>query len=283
MLKLIRPRHLANRACRLLSTHQQPSSSCQDELSSTVKRIREEMAADKQKLNWRKPIGDRPEDWNSKLKLFSDSEQTSDFIVMMQQPLDLSPSNLRNWWDKRKERIERHMQQFIPERHKILGPELAAAHFILYRGGAVKFTEGRRWHRATEDGEFSLPNKFSPDYKVEALRCDNMILYFEGLENLRCLDHLKFLSFHNVSTFDDFCLDRVSGSEYPRLEVLDLSGTRVTAEGLSCLYRLPSLKLLILNDPKENLEMELATAMLEVALAPLKIVASNVIHQEDDN
>ncbi|XP_034657715.1 distal membrane-arm assembly complex protein 2 [Drosophila subobscura] len=250
-----------------------------EEVSHTVRRIREELASDKQRLKWRTPIGDRPEDWgNSKLKLFSNSEQNSDFIVMMQRPIDLSPKNMKQWWANRQEKIERHMQQFIPERHKILGAELAASHFILYRGGAARFVNDPRWHRATEDGEFSLPNKFHPGYKVEALRCDNMVLYYEGLENLRCLDQLKFLSFHNVKTFDDWCLDRVSGGEFPRLEVLDLSGTAVTTDGLSCLYRLPQLKLLILDDPKQTLEMELAAAMLEVALSPLKVVGADAIH-----
>ncbi|BFF97356.1 distal membrane-arm assembly complex protein 2 [Drosophila madeirensis] len=257
----------------------QPTNEPNEEVSHTVRRIREELASDKQRLKWRTPIGDRPEDWgNSKLKLFSNSEQNSDFIVMMQRPIDLSPKNMKQWWANRQEKIERHMQQFIPERHKILGAELAAAHFILYRGGAARFVNDPRWHRATEDGEFSLPNKFHPGYKVEALRCDNMVLYYEGLENLRCLDQLKFLSFHNVKTFDDWCLDRVSGGEFPRLEVLDLSGTAVTTDGLSCLYRLPQLKLLILDDPKQTLEMELAAAMLEVALSPLKVVGADAIH-----
>ncbi|KAH8256126.1 hypothetical protein KR026_008709 [Drosophila bipectinata] len=271
--------HLRQYGPRLVSTL--PSNQAQpgeEEVSATVKRIRAELATDKQKLKWRTPIGDRPEDWSSKLKLFSNNEQTSDFIVMMQRPIDISPSNVKEWWKNRGERIERHMQQFIPERHKILGAELAAAHFILYRGGAAKFHNDSRWHRATEEGEFNLPNKFDARFKVEALRCDNMTLYYEGLENIRSLGSLKFLSFHNVKTFDDWCLDRISGGGYPNLEVLDLSGTDITINGLSCLYRLPHLKLLILDDPKATLEMELASAMLEEAIPNLKIVGADAIH-----
>ncbi|KAH8405274.1 hypothetical protein KR222_001014 [Zaprionus bogoriensis] len=255
-----------------------PSSDPETEVSATVKRIRQELAQDKEQLRWRTPIGDRPEDWNSKLKLFANQEQTSDFIVMMQQPIDLSAKSIKRWWGNREERIERHMQQFIPERHKILGVDLAAAHFILYRGGAAKFLNDARWHRATKEGDISLPNKFNPSYKLEALRCDNMQLYYEGLENLRCLEHLKFLSFHNVKTFDDWCLDRVSGGEYPRLEVLDVSGTDTTANGLSCLYRLPKLKLLIVDDPKKSLELELTVTMLEAEMPALKVVAADTIH-----
>lgn len=277
---LSRSSRYLNTCARLLyrCTATLPNSQSDSEVSATVKRIRQELAQDKQQLQWRTPIGDRPEDWNSKLKLFSNMEQTSDFIVMMQRPINLSPKSVKQWWNKRQERIERHMQQFIPERHKILGAELAAAHFILYRGGAAKFISDARWHRASEDGEFNLPNKFHPGYKLEALRCDNMQLYYEGLENVRCLEHLKFLSFHNVKTFDDWCLDRVSGGEFPRLEVLDISGTQITPKGLACLYRLPQLKLLIVDDPKQSLEMELTASMLETELQPLKIVAADTIH-----
>lgn len=267
--------HLAYRYTSTL-----PSHNSEEEVSGTVKRIRQQLAQDKQQLSWRTPIGDRPEDWNSKLKLFANSEQTSDFIVMMQRPIDLSPKGVKKWWTKRQERIERHMQQYVPERHKILGPELAAAHFVLYRGGAAKFLNDKRWHRASEDGEFNLPNKFNANYKLEALRCDNMQLYYEGLENLRSLEHLKFLSLHNVKPFDDWCLDRISGGDYPHLEVLDISNTSITHRGLACLYRLPQLKLLIIDDPKQSLEMELSVAMLELAMPPLKVMAADTIHSK---
>ena len=260
-----------------------PAPRDEDEPSSaTLERIKRELEQDKSAMQWRTPIGDRPEDWNSKLKLFSNTEQTSDYIIMMQKPIDLSPSSIKNWWRKRKERIERHMQQYVPERLQILGPDLAAAHFLLYRGGSVKFSQNTGWLRANEDGEFNLPNKFHPGYQVEGLRCDNMTLYYEGLENLRCLQYLKFLSFHNVKTFDDWCLDRVSGSQFPILEVLDISATAITHNGFSCLYRIPTLKLLIVDNPKLNLAFELSCSMLEEAIPGLKIVGAETVHKTDE-
>ncbi|XP_054732609.1 distal membrane-arm assembly complex protein 2 [Anastrepha obliqua] len=265
-------------AVRLQHLSSQHKSTHDGTKSSTLERIREELIADKEKLQWRKPVGERPGDWNSKLKVFGNSEQTSDYIIMMQKPINLSPSALKKWWRKRKERIEKHMQQYVSERHEILGPELAAAHFLLYRGGAVKFVHERNWMRANDDGEFDLPKKYHPAFKVEGLRCDNMTLYYEGLENLRNLQELKFLSFHNVRTFDDWCLDRVSASSYPKLEVLDISGTNCKTNGLSCLYRIPTLKLLIVNDPKESLEFELGCSMLQEVIPNLKVVNASSIH-----
>lgn len=110
------------------------------------------------------------------------------------------------------------------------------------------------------------------------MRCDNMELYYEGLENIRELKSLKFLSFHNVETFDDWCLDRVSGSYYENLEILDLSGTQITENGLTSLYRLPTLKMLILDDPKKSIKYELTCAMLEEIIFDLKICKSSQIH-----
>lgn len=243
--------------------------------SLILKRIREEVEADKQALNWRKnpPKVDGSE---TKLKLFANDEQTSDYIIMMQKPM-----NMKAWfsaWEKRKEQKERYMQHFVPERHNILGSDLASAHFILYRGGAVKFLGMSDWMRADEHREFDLPSKFDPKFKVEGLKCANMLLYYEGLENLRWLQHLKYLSFHNVNTFDDWCLDRVSGSQCPQVEVLDLSGTKCTHHGLSCLYRLRSLKLLIVNEVKKSVEFELSCSMLQEVLPKLKITDATAVH-----
>lgn len=243
-------------------------------------KIRREIEESKRTLQWRTPIGDRPGDWNSKLKTFADMEQTADYITMMQKPINLSPSAMKKWWEKRKERTERFLQQYVSERHEQLGNELAAAHFIIFRGGSVKFLHEKEWKQVNDEGDYNLPTKFHPGWKVEAIKCDYMTLYYEGLENIRCLPNMKFLSFHNVKTFDDWCLDRVSGSEFVRLEVLDLSGTKITANGLQCLYRIPTLKLLIVDDPKVSVEFELACALLEEAIPKLKIFHARDIHSE---
>lgn len=245
--------------------------------SAVQKRIREELARDKLAMKWRKS-NEESGVIDTKLKLFANEEQTSDYIVMMQKPINLNPQSWLKFWEKKKEKEERHMQQFIPERHEILGPDLATAHFILHRGGAVKFVNSQAWMKADEDGGFKLPTTYNAKFKLEAIKCDNMKLYYEGLENIRWLQNLKFLSFHNVKTFDDWCLDRVSGSQCQKLEVLDISGTNCTSRGLSCIYRLNNLKLLIVDDPKCSLEYELTCSMLEETLPKLKIVDAASIH-----
>lgn len=110
---------------------------------------------------------------------------------------------------------------------------------------------------------------------IEALKCDNMELYYEGLENIRRLTKLKYLSFKNVKQFDDWCLDRVSGSEFSSLEMLDLSGTNITEKGLQALYRVPTLRKLILDSPQRDSAWKLVIAMLQEIIPNLEIVDSS--------
>lgn len=235
--------------------------------------IQEQIDADRKALKWRRTAAEAGYFMN-KLKLFSNDHQTSDFLSTVSKPIDLSPSNLLAIWRNKKKFAARYMQQYLPERHKILGPDLATAHFILYRGGSVKFTNGPEWIKADEYGDFDLPKSFDSSYRVEALKCDNMTLYYEGMENLQSLEYLKYISFYNVQLFDDWHLDRLSGMRYPQLEILDITKTNTTYRGLSCLYRLNTLKFLIVDNPKESLAYELSCAMLQEFLPHLEIASS---------
>lgn len=123
---------------------------------------------------------------------------------------------------------------------------------------------------------FDFPNLYDESYELEEIRCDDMELYYEGLENLSRLKCLTRLSFRNVKTFDDWCLDRVSGSDFPSLEVLDLTGTSITERGLSALYRMPSLKMLIVDDPKKSNAFELYSLLLEETIPTLKVVPKSI-------
>lgn len=251
---------------------------------NALEKIKQEIEESKKRLQWRKPLSENSQEWQSKFKVFGDDEQNSDFISLMQQPIDLSPSSVKKWWENRKEYIERQMQSYIPERHNILGNDLAVGHFLVYRGGSVKYLNQKSWIKSklsnnenyNEDND--LPKKYDPEWKLEAIRCDNMKLYYEGLENIRNLQNLKFWSLVNCKTIDDWCLDRISGGQNPKLEVLDLTGTNITYRGLNALYRLESLKVLVLDDPKVSKELELTCALLEDALPKLKIYAAKDIH-----
>lgn len=252
----------------------------QEDDNPNVKKVKKHIAEDRARLKWRTSVQG---EWRSKFSLFApdpENASNSTFLTMMQQPFDFSPSGIKKWKKNRDKKLEIAMQSFIPERHQMLGNDLAAAHFIVHRGGAVKFLNSNTWTKQDENDEYTLPGFHDPSYKIVAMKCDNMNLYYEGLENIRRLHNLKFLSFHNVKTFDDWCLDRVSGSEFTSLEVLDLSGTSITERGLNALYRIPSLKLLIVDDLERNIGMKLICAVIEESYPNIKIVEGNTVHNE---
>lgn len=147
----------------------------------------------------------------------------------------------------------------------------------MYPWFAFRFCGSEEWTKQDKNDEYDLPKNFVPNMYIESIRCDNMELYYEGLENVRRLKHLKYLSFKNVATFDDWCLDRVSGSEFSQLETLDLSGTNITERGLQSLYRIPTLRTLILDEPARDKGMELVLSMLQEVCIHLKVVDSKTI------
>lgn len=118
------------------------SSTCKNHnnMGNDRELIRERIEEDKKKLKWRTPMSEKPEEWYSKMKLFAPEKDTnSHLITKFQQPIDLSPKAIKNWWVNGQEKTEQLMQQFIPERHEQLGNDLAAAHFLVHRGGSIRF------------------------------------------------------------------------------------------------------------------------------------------------
>lgn len=236
----------------------------------------EKIEEDKKKLQWRTPITKQPGAFRSKLEIFNmDQEKEPSGLRMIVMPLDFSIQGIKNSLASYKIKKERFLQQYIPERHEILGSDLAAAHFIIYRGGKVKFVGHQEWSVPSEKDPDTifLPKYYDPSYEIEKIDCSNMKLYYEGLENIRRLTKLKNFSLKNVKLFDDWGLDRVSGSEFISLETLDISGTSVTANGLSALYRMSQLKKLIINqEPEDNLGWHLTISMVMDILPNLEIV-----------
>lgn len=207
------------------------------------------------------------------MRLFANENEDMDVMTALQQPRDVSVKGVKDWFQGRRDNLEQKMQAFIPERNEVLGKDLAAAHFTVYRGGKVRFVGHQEWSQMNEDDDYDLPRFYDEKYKVEAIDFEGMDLFYEGLENTRLLTSLKHISVRNVTRFDDWCLDRVSGSELTSLDTLNLTGTQVTARGLGALYRIPSLRTLILDERLQvDKEVELTTFMLQDIIPDLKIV-----------
>lgn len=98
------------------------------------------LAAAKEKLKWRTPFNERETEWYTKFKVFApEKNEDVDMIAYLQTPFDLTLKGRRERNERKRVALEKAMQQFVPERHQILGNDLAAAHFLVHRGGSVKY------------------------------------------------------------------------------------------------------------------------------------------------
>lgn len=107
-----------------------------------------------------------------------------------------------------------------------------------------------------------------------------MELHYEGLENVRRLNYLRYFSLRNVKQFDDWCLDRLCGNQFDNIEILDVSGTKVTANGLTAVPKLRSLKALVIDLNDRSVEFQLACSLLEEAMPTLRILNSADVHDD---
>lgn len=175
---------------------------------------------------------------------------------------DFSITNIRKWLKHQKDEYARSSQEFVPERHEILGADLATAHFLVPRGGRVRFKGNVYWTERDTKSSRELPNIYDPSYILEAVDINGFDLYYEGLSNLCGLTKLKWLSLKNCKNIDDWGLDKIS-AEFPQLEYLDLSGCAITERGLECMYRMFGLKKLIVTNHHKSVSFELSCFMLE--------------------
>ncbi|XP_074662217.1 distal membrane arm assembly component 2-like [Tubulanus polymorphus] len=166
-----------------------------------------------------------------------------DLVTMMQKQIDLEPDTLRRTLNKRQEQMLMGDQIFRPERHEMLGPDLACAHFICFRGGRVAFEGSARWYFQQTNDESFLPTHKVDSMKLEAIDASRTVLMNIGIDNLSNLNHLKYLNISECWHIDDWCIDKITAMCKDTLVSLDLSGCpHITDRGLSCLHRLRHLR-----------------------------------------
>lgn len=100
-------------------------------LSDIEKRIEES----KSKLQWRKPVVQKSTFLTEGLRFLA-PERTKHFFEIIQRPFD--QQSIAKSLEFKKLEIMSTEQRFIADRHRILGNDLAAAHFLVARGGQVR-------------------------------------------------------------------------------------------------------------------------------------------------
>lgn len=213
---------------------------------------------------WRTPWHESEGKYYNTLRTFYSEDNNVNVMKFLQSDIDLRPSAIKKWWANRREKKMIYLQQYIPERNQKLGNELAAAHFIVHREGAVKFFGEDKWIKADEDKNYLLPGNYQEDKVLQAIDCTDVELYYEGLVNFRGLRQLEWFSINGCTQLDDWALDRISGLFMDNLLYLDIRNCPlITHRGLASLYKIQSLKILYVDELTVSNEFEMTCLMLQ--------------------
>lgn len=254
--------------CLCSAAPKDPKTSMSIELTKssaiqTKQQAKAELAT-KEDMKWRTPWHEKEGEYYTMLRGFYDDKPASPFLRFVQQPFDMSPSAFKGWWAKKKEREAIALQQYLPERHAMLGSELAAAHFLVHRGAAVKFFGDDKWIKANALNDYELPKKYQDDLYLQAIDCTDVELYYEGMVNLKNLKSLEWLSLNGCEKLDDWALDRIGNIFSHSLLYLDLRNIPdITHRGIEALCKLEHLKILYIDDIFASKEFEMTCLLLQ--------------------
>uniref|UniRef100_A0A8R1EB12 ATP synthase subunit s-like protein n=1 Tax=Caenorhabditis japonica TaxID=281687 RepID=A0A8R1EB12_CAEJA len=185
--------------------------------------------------------------------------------------IDHSLDNVRRYKRYKSFQHMQYDQRVIPERLLFLGADLAAAHFLVHRGAAVKFVGDDVWYKKDKYNRYSLPGRKVDNLFIEAIDASGTQIMFEGLENLENLEHLRLLRLANCEFIDDWSVGRIGGL-LPNLEMLDLSGNhRISAKGLMGLKSSKKLKYLRL-EGMDSRNIGKSAILLEETLPNLTVL-----------
>ena len=200
------------------------------------------------------------------------------WFTKITKKIDLSPEGIDEWLSHRLHQTDIQKQKFNPSRHAILGPDLATAHFIIHRGGRIKFVGHSEWWA----DERTLPGTYEEGFVVEKIDASATGLIGEGITNMSNLYNLTDLNLSNNRGLDVFAFDQL----YRQfrfsacLRNLNLTGcSRFCENSLAAIHRLPSLEEVIITGTQaaEYKFLELIVIMLHDINPRLKVIMWTVV------
>ncbi|XP_074548856.1 ATP synthase subunit s, mitochondrial [Halichoeres trimaculatus] len=156
------------------------------------------------------------------------------------------------------------------ERIKAVGPDRAAAEWLLRCGAKVRFQGFDRWHFDYN----GLPTGPLGRYKIQAIDATESCIMYRGFDHLDGLKHVEEIKLNKCIYIEDACLERLSSIENLQeslfmMEVVSCGN--VTDKGIIALHRLKNLEYLFLSDLPGISDKKTTTDRLKTALPRLDI------------
>ncbi|XP_073339832.1 ATP synthase subunit s, mitochondrial [Pagrus major] len=156
------------------------------------------------------------------------------------------------------------------ERIKAVGPDRAAAEWLLRCGAKARFQGFERWHQDYN----GLPTGPLGRYKIQAIDATESCIMYRGFDHLDGLKHLEEIKFNKCIYIEDACLERLSSIEnlQESLYMMEVvSCGNVTDKGLIALHRLRNLEYLFLSDLPGITDKQKTVERLQKALPRLEV------------
>uniref|UniRef100_A0A3P9K2U9 Distal membrane arm assembly complex 2 like n=1 Tax=Oryzias latipes TaxID=8090 RepID=A0A3P9K2U9_ORYLA len=133
------------------------------------------------------------------------------------------------------------------DRIKAVGPDRAAAEWLLRCGAKVRFQGFDRWHLDYN----ALPTGPLDRYQIQGIDATESCIMVQGFDHLEGLRHVEEIKLCRCVYIQDACLERLSGVENLQQSLLSMevvSCGNVTDKGVVALHRLRNLESLFLSD-----------------------------------
>ncbi|XP_012672568.1 ATP synthase subunit s, mitochondrial [Clupea harengus] len=157
------------------------------------------------------------------------------------------------------------------ERIKAVGPDRAAAEWLLRCGAKVRFQGFERWQHDYN----GLPTGPLGRYKIQGIDATESCIMYRGFDHLDGLEHVEEVKLIRSIYIEDACLERLSKTQslqesLRRLEIVSCGN--VTDKGLIALHHLRNLEYLFLSDLPGVSEKETTVDRIQTSLPQLDIV-----------
>ncbi|KAM3871184.1 ATP synthase subunit s, mitochondrial [Diretmus argenteus] len=157
------------------------------------------------------------------------------------------------------------------ERIEAVGPDRAAAEWLLRCGAKVRFQGFDRWQHDYN----GLPTGPLGRYKIQGIDATESCIMYKGFDHLDGLKYLEEMKFNKCIYIEDVCLEKLGSLEnlQESLSTLDIvSCGNVTDKGLIALHKLRNLQRLLLSDLPGVKDKEKTVERLQTALPRLDLV-----------